>query len=103
MQAHPEGDGSVLGQIAIGVSHCLLELDRSTEGIDGTCELDQSAVACQFDKASAVANQQWLKASDAQPPEPSDRAALVPPHQAGVANHIGNQNCRQPALFTRHG
>jgi hypothetical protein len=101
MQAHPKDDGGVPGLSMIGVSRGLLELDSGTKGIDGTRELDQSTVTRQFDEASAVANQQWLKPSGAQPAEPSDRAALVTPHQAGVANHISSKNCRQSALLTR--
>jgi hypothetical protein len=31
------------------------------------------------------------------------RSALVAPHQAGVADNIGCENCRQFALLTDHG
>jgi hypothetical protein len=95
--------GSIFGLITIGASHVLLELDGSTDGIDGTRELDQRAVAYQFDYASTVAMQRRLKASDPKCPQPRDRAALVTPHQAGVAGNVCAKNRRQAALFLGHG
>jgi len=33
-------------------------------------------------------------------PQPSQRTALIPPHQAGIADYIGCKYCRQSALLT---
>jgi hypothetical protein len=75
-----EVDGGVLGLTAIGVGHGLLELDGSTEGIDGTRELDQSAVARQLNQAATVTCQHGLETLFAMLAQASHRAALVPAH-----------------------
>jgi hypothetical protein len=50
MQADPEHYGGVLGLLTIGLQHKLLKLDGGTQRINGAGELDQRAVAGQFDQ-----------------------------------------------------
>ena len=64
------------------------------ERIDRAGKLGQRTVAGQLDQPPAVPRQHRLEALAAVLPQARQRAALVPPHQAGVADHIGCNDCR---------
>ena len=68
--------------------------------IDGAGELDQRAIAGQLDQPAAMPGQCGLEPLGAMVPQARQRAALVPAHQAGVADHIGRNDGRQSALLT---
>ncbi len=95
VQADPEHDGGVLGLVAIGVGHGLLELDGRAQRIDRAGKLDQRTVAGQLDQPAAVAGQRRFEAFSPVGLEPGKRAVLVTAHQARVANDIRRQNSRQ--------
>ena len=60
MQPDAKHDPCVLRLIPIGLGHCLLELDGRAKRVNGAGELDQRAVAGQFDQPPAVAREQGL-------------------------------------------
>ena len=78
----------------------LLELDRRRQSLDRTGEFHQHAVAGQLDDASAAPLQDRLEVLFADGPDTADRAALIPAHETGVANHVGGQDRRKSSLVT---
>jgi hypothetical protein len=101
MQAHPKDDGGVLGLSVIGVSRGLLELDGSTQRINCADELDQSPVAGQLDPTTSVLRQHGIEVPGTVLTQARQRPALVAPHQAGVADNVCSNDCRQFTLLTR--
>ncbi len=105
VQSDPEHDGGVLGGgvlglIPIGLGHRLLELNGRAQGVHGAGKLDQSAIAGQLDQPPTVACQHRLETLFAMFPQASERAALVPAHQPGVADHVHCHDGSQPALLS---
>ena len=88
MQAHAEHKRSIGRLVAVGLGHRLLELDSGAKRIDGARELDQGTVAGQLDQAPAVFRQNRVEAFGTVLPQARQRAALVTPHQAGVADNV---------------
>ena len=66
----------------------LLELDGRAQGVDGAGKLGQRPVARQLDQPAAVAGQCRLEPLLAMVPQARKRAALIPPHQAGVTDYV---------------
>ena len=93
VQADPEHDARVFRLVAVGFSHGLLECDSGAERIHGAWELGQRTIAGQLDQPAAVPGQCRLEPLLAVLPQARKRAALVPPHQAGVADDIGRNDC----------
>ena len=83
-----------------GLDHRLLKFDRHRQRIDGAQKLDQGAVAGQLDQTPSVFGQNWIKAFNTVLPQTRDCAALVPPHQAGIADRIDRDDCRQTSLLS---
>ena len=100
MQADAEHDGGVLRLVSIGLDHGLLELDGGAQRIDGAGELDQGAVAGQLDQPATVSGECRLQSLLAMLAQARQRAALVPPHQAGVADNVCSEDRCQFALLT---
>ena len=93
MQPDAKYDPCVLRLIPIGLGHGLLELDGRVERIDSAGKLDQGTVAGQLDQAAAVAGQYRFQALFSVFPQARDGATFVPPHQAGIADHVGCNDC----------
>lgn len=94
VQAESEHNGCLLGFVPVGLDHSLLELDCRPKGVHCTGKLGQSAVSGQLDQPAAVARQCRLEPLLAVLPQARQGAALVPPHQSGIADHIGRNDCR---------
>lgn len=65
-------------------------------------ELSKRPVTGQLDQPSTMPGQYRLKALFAMFPEAGQRAALVPAHQPGVADHVGSEDRCQLALLALH-
>ena len=101
VKADPEHDGFVLGLVAIGLDHGLLELYRRCERIHGASELDQAPVALHPDYPPAAAYGSWRKPLVQMFQKPRNGAALVPAHQPRRSNRVCKKDCRQFALLSR--
>ena len=101
MQADPEHYGGVLWLLTIGLGHSLLELNGRTQRINGAGEFCQGAIAGELDQAATVSGERRLQSFFAMIAQARQRAALVTPHQAGVADNVCSNDCRQFALLTR--
>jgi hypothetical protein len=88
VQADAKDDGGFRRLVPIGFSHCLLELDGRAKRIHGAAELDQSTVARQLDQPAAVTSQCRLQTLLPVASQARKRAALIPTHQAGIADHV---------------
>ena len=95
MQPDPEHDGGVLGLIPIGFGHGLLELDGGAKCINGAGELDQRAIARQFDQPPAMTCQNRLQPLRSMGLQARQGAVLIPAHQPRVAHDICRKDGRQ--------
>ena len=101
VQAHAEHKRSICRLVAVGLGHGLLELDSGAQRIDCAGELDQSPVAGQLDQTPSVFRQNRIEVFRTVLAQARQRPALVTPHQAGVADNVCSNDCRQFALLTR--
>jgi hypothetical protein len=81
LKADPEHDGFIVGLVAIGLDHGLLEVYGRSERIHGTGELDQAPIALKPDHSTAAARSSWREPLVQMFQEPRNCAALVPTHQ----------------------
>src|SRR5918994_3452158 len=102
MQPDPEHDARVRGLAFIGFTHRLLELNGATQRVHRAGELDQCTIAGELDQPATILGQDWIKALSTVLLQTRDCAALVPPHQAGIADHIGGNDSREATLLTGH-
>ena len=93
MQANAEDDGSVFG-IPACVLHGLLELDCRRQSVDRAGKLCQNTIASKLDQPAAVAGECRFQALYAMLAQARERAALIAPHQAGIADNVGGEDCR---------
>ena len=101
VQAHAEHKRSVGRLVAVGLGHGLLKLDSGAQRINGAGKLDQGAVAGQLDQPPSVFRQHRIEVFGTVLAQARQRPALVTPHQAGVADNVCSNDCRQFALLTR--
>ena len=101
VQAHAEHKRSVCRLVAVGLGHGLLKLDGGAQRIDCAGELDQSPVAGQLDQTPSVFRQNRIEVFGTVLTQARQRPALVTPHQAGVADNVCSNDCRQFALLSR--
>ena len=81
VKADPEHDGFIVGLVAIGLDHGLLEVYGRSERIHGAGELDQAPIALKPDHSTAAARSSWREPLVQMFQEPRNCAALVPTHQ----------------------
>ena len=62
---------------------------EGAERVHGARELCQRAIAHELSPATAMAREDRPEPLLAMLPQARKRAAFVPPHQAGIAHHIG--------------
>lgn len=98
--AETEHYPSVFGLISIRIDHRLLKLDGGPERIHRASELGQRTISSQFHETAAIPSQRGLKSLSPMRLESGKRSGLVSAHQAGVADNVSRQNCRQSALLT---
>src|SRR6516162_3824080 len=83
--------------------HGLLELNRCRQRVACASKFYERPITHQLDQPASVARKRWFEAASSMLTQSRQCSALVAPHQAGVANNIGCENCRQLALLTDHG
>src|SRR5476651_497214 len=88
INADPEDNAFALRDIGIADGHGHLDLDGAPGGIDSAGKFQQQPVAHSLDDAPAMRGDCRVEQVGSVHPEARERAALVPPHQAGVADHI---------------
>ena len=65
-------------------------------------EFYERPITHQLDQPAPVSRKRWFEAAPSMLTQSRQRSALIAPHQAGVANNISCENCRQFALLTDH-
>ena len=103
VQAHAEHKSGASRLVDVGLGHGLLKLDSGAQRINGAGELDQGTVTSQLDQATSVFGQHGIEVFRAVLPQARQRPALIAPHQAGVADNVCSNDCRQFALLTSQG
>ncbi len=101
IDADAEHDAPVGRRLGLAVGDRLLHRDRAGDGIDHRGELDDRPVAHQLDDPALVLGQQRVDRLLAQGLDRGQRAGLVLLDQARVADDVGGQDRRQPALDAR--
>jgi hypothetical protein len=91
VDADAKAQGFALGRRLGVLLHAGLPRERAGDRVDHARELQQQAVAHQLDHAPAVLRDQGLEEIAAQAREARERACLVPAHEAGIADHVGDQ------------
>ena len=87
----------------IGFRHYLLELNGGAQRINGTGELNQRAVARQFDQPPAMTRQNWLQPLRSMGLQLRQSAVLIPTHQPRVAHDICRKDGRQSPYYPLAG
>ena len=91
----------VFGNRRVAARHRTLHLDGEGDGIDHAGEFEQHAVAGGLDDAAVMLGYRRIDQFPAMRLERGERPDLVDAHQAAVPDHIGGQNCGEPALHAR--
>ena len=102
VDADPELEPPVLGQLAISGCQLLLDLDRASRGFDGTRELGQHAVPGGADDPAVAAGDQRVHLLPVRV-QGAERAFLVGRHETAVALHVGTEDGRELTLDARRG
>ena len=101
MEAQAEHKRGICMPVVVGLGYGLLKLDTGAQRINGAGELDQSSIAGQLDQTPSVFRQNRIEVFGTVLTQARQRPALVTPHQAGVADNVCSNDCRQFALLTR--
>src|SRR5262245_59055020 len=103
MKAKAEDYTFTFRAFLVHLSYGLLKLNRCRHRIDCAGKLDESPIAGKFHYPTTVSRQRWLQSLLSMLTQSRQRATLVAPHQARVADNVGGQDRRQFALLTGHG
>ena len=88
-------------QVGVASRHAALDLDRALHRVGDALELGQHPVAGGLDDAAPVLGDRRVDQLEPVGLQARERARLVGLHQPAVADHVGRQNRRQPALDLR--
>ena len=88
--------------VGVAPRHPALDLGSAQHGVGDAVELDQHAVAGGLDDAAAVLGDGRIDQFDPMGLETRERPRLVDLHQPTVADHVGGEDRREPALGSRH-
>jgi hypothetical protein len=102
IDADAEFEAPVLGQLGVAAGKLRLDLDRTSHGLDGACELGEHAIAGGTDDAAVVARDPYIHLQPVGV-QGAERAFLVGRHEAAVALHVGTQDGRELTLDARRG
>jgi hypothetical protein len=92
-----EFDPRVRRHIGVLVRHATLDFDRATQGVYPAGEFHQHAVACRLDDPPAMLDEDGINEGFSDRLELGQRAFLVGPHQAAIADDIRRQyRCQSP-------
>ena len=95
MNADPELDAALGRHASVALDHARLHLDRAAHRVDDAAELDDAAVPGALDDAPTVGGDGGVDQVAAEPPQPRKGAVLVRPGEPAVADHVGDQDCRE--------
>ena len=98
IDADAEDDAARGRTFGLTLGDRLLHGDRAGDGIDDRGELDDRAVAHQLDDAALVLGDDRIDRLGAKRLDRGKRAGLVGFDQARIADDVGGQDRRQPAL-----
>src|SRR5262245_64520461 len=93
-----QNNASILRQARTCCCHTLLQLHGALHCIHRATELDEHAIAHNFENAAAMTGNYRLQHILASRLESGERASLVVAHQPTVPNDVGGQYCGKPAL-----
>jgi len=101
---NPKIDLSIGWYLRIPLSHCALDLHGTTQGVHGTDEQDQQAVARCPDDPATVFFDFGLDQLCMMSVQPSQGSFIVNTYQAAVTGYIRHQDCHKSAfdLLTKH-
>ena len=95
---HPEFDPPTWRNLRIPLGHCALDLDGTTQRVDGTDEQDQQSVAsCPYDPTTVLFNLRFNELSMVSV-QLSQGAFIVDAYQAAVPGNIRHQDCHKSAF-----
>src|SRR5271169_1480388 len=98
IDANAQQERRSLGGWRAAPAQVALDADGAGDRVDRARELGEQAVAGGLDDASPVAGYSRIDAVGPQGLEGAQRADLVFSHEAAVADHVGGQDRREPAL-----
>src|SRR6266446_6379691 len=98
-----QDDSPILGNVAVGDVHRLLQIHRAGNCVDGAGKLYQHAIPHQLDDAAMMFGNCWLKNLSTPGFERSQGAGLVMLHEAAVADYVGGQNGGKATLNALFG
>lgn len=88
----------VLRNPGVALDHAALDFNRATRRFDNAAELDQETVAHHLEDSPAMLDYGWIEELVAMLAKRNQRAFLISLHEPAVANNVGRQYGRQPAL-----
>ena len=101
MNADAEFDPALARHAGVALDEAALHFNGAAHRVDHAAELNEAAVAGAFDDTPAMRVDGQIAA---QPPEPRQGAILVGAGEPAVADHIGDQDCRNfPGLAHSSG
>ena len=103
MQTDTKDNPLCFGTFRVHFVHGLLELNRRRQRVDCAGKFYERPITRQLDQPAAVSGERWFEAPSSMLAQSRQRSALVAPHEAGVADNIGSENCHQFALVMDHG
>ena len=99
IDADPETDLSVFGNVRVALFHGVLDVKRKQHRIDDAGKLHQRAVTGQLDDAAVKLVRLGLDEFLLDRFELSKRALFVLRHKPAVADHVGYDDRCKPSLF----
>jgi hypothetical protein len=103
MQADAKYNPLGFGTFRVHFVNSLLELNRRRQRVACASKFYERPITHQLDQPAPVSRERWFKAFPSMLAQSRQCSALVAPHQAGVADNIGSENCRQFALLMGTG
>jgi hypothetical protein len=79
-----------------------LDRDRAGDRVDHRAELGNRAVTHELDDAATMLGEPWLDHFAAQGFDRFESRGFVLLDQAGIADDVGGENCRQPPFDARN-
>ena len=82
-----------------------LDVERTADRVDDTSELDEGAIADQLDHPAPVARDRRIEDAFPVALQGAERPGLIGTDHAGIADHVGRENCGEPTsgLVFAHG
>jgi hypothetical protein len=96
---HPEFDPSIWRYLRIPLDHCPLDLHGTTQGVHGTDEQDQQAVASSPYEPTAVFFNLGFNKLSMVSVQLGQSAFIVDAYQAAVPGYIRHQDCHKSAFY----